>query len=135
MAIKISELKDQRSFDNVGRPGLQYGEIRGVRVVLEWCVRRIITRRDALPWALGTCLSLEDEARNASATTSFQATMKRALDAQISAVEYVASVRSTIEVNEDVLQYKPQVRLTDGATYELGISISKAGPVLARFPL
>lgn len=134
MTTRLLDLADHSTFDAHGRAALQYRQIKGVRVVLEWCARRLITPRDGIPWALGTCIDLGGYV-GATTQPGFLDRLKAACDAQLAQVEYVVGVSSTLKLEDERLEYAPNVRLVNGGTYELAVTIDKAGAALARFPI
>jgi hypothetical protein len=133
--LQVLQLIDTSTFSPEGRPGLQYRRIRGVRVVLEWFVRRLLVPRDGLPWALGTCLDIPSYI-NATPHPADLARWRTAFDAEGARTEYIVSVQSTLVLDASgVLRYTPRVRVAQAGDYPLVVTIDQAGEILAQFPI
>lgn len=135
MATLVTELIDESTFDAEGRPGLTYRRIRGARVVLEWVARRLLTPRDALPWALGVGIDLAGYV-NAALTLPQVQRLKSVSDTEIAKVEYITNVKSTMTLDRaGVLLYRVQVAISGSGTFPLAVSINRAAEVLVQFPI
>jgi hypothetical protein len=132
--LDVSQLVDTSTFDAAGRPGLTYRRIRGVRVVLEWCVRRLLVPRDGLPWAFGVGIDLP-ALINATPTSAQIKQWKAAFDAEVARTEFVTHIESTLSIEGGILRYSPKVTVARSGTYALALRIDEAGAVLAQFPI
>ncbi len=134
--LRVAELVDTSTFDAIGRPGLQYRRIFGVRVALEWFARRYLVPRDGLPWALGTCIDLFGYV-NATPSPAELSRYRTAFDAEGARSEFIVSVQSTLTLDAvtGLLSYLPRVRVAEAGSYPLAITIDQAGDILAQFPI
>lgn len=132
MANKVSDLVDDSTFDDSGRPGLTTRRIRGAKVVLEWCARAILTPRGVLPWQRRIGADVRDLENSDLRAAQIEA-YRQSLDAEIRRVDFVLGVQSRLVVREPLVRYEARITIEGEGTYPLAVDISQAGEALVNF--
>lgn len=133
--VPITALRDTSTFREDGSPGLTGRPIRGVRVVLEWCARALLTPPGSLPWAPGATSFDLAGLENADLTRTQLAQVRGLCDAAVryGGKPYVVGVRSRVEFVPGSLAYRVGLVLQGAGVHPLMVHISEAGAALVSF--
>ena len=129
---RVADLVDDSTFDAQGRYGLTTRRITGVRVVLEWCARAIISPRGVLPWQRQKGEDIRDLENSDFRAAQIEA-RRQGYDAAIREVDFVRSVSSRLFVREPLVRYEPRITIEGEGTYPLAVGIDRAGAVIVEF--
>ncbi len=112
----LSDCNDVSTFGPDGTPGLQPGKrIRGVRCVLEWVARRLLSRPGALAWDVTTRLDVAD-LENADPAPRYLAGLPAIIESEARLVPFVRRASAKVALD-------PGGRLT----VTVGVDIATAG--------
>lgn len=129
---KVADLKDTSTVREDGTIGLTGRPIYGPRVVLEWCIRSILTKRNSMRWATDKGETLYD-LENGDFTTTELEQKRAAFERAMREVDFVVGLTSrlTLDANHKAT-FTARVVVADSGVYTLAVSIDKAGAVLAQ---
>ncbi len=128
----VSELSDDSTFDSSGRYGLTTRRITGVRVILEWCARSIISPRGVLVWQRQKGEDIRDLENSDLRPAEIEA-RRQGFDAAIREVEFVRGVASRLTAKEPTARYEARITIEGEGTYALAVGINQAGEAIAEF--
>jgi hypothetical protein len=129
---KISDLSDDSTFGDDGFYGLTTRQITGVRVVLEWCARAILSPRGVLVWQRQKGEDVRDLENSDLRVAEIEA-RRQGYDAAIREVDFVRSVASRLIVREPVVRYEARITVDGEGTFPLAVTLQQAGTAIAEF--
>ena len=132
----VADCSDLSTFAADGTPGLQIGRrVTGVRCVLEWVARRVLSRLRGVVWDETTRINVGD-LRNADPTPEALSALPGIIDAEAQTVEFVrrAGVRIAPLDAAGRLRIGIAVEIATAGTYPLIVDITNA-KVALKFPV
>lgn len=112
----LSDCNDVSTFGPDGAPGLQPGKrVRGVRCVLEWVARRLLSRAGALAWDVTTRVDVAD-LENGDPSPRFLASLPALIESEARLVPFVRRASAKVALD-------PAGRLT----VTVGVDVASAG--------
>lgn len=128
----ISDLIDMSTFPDGAPMDLTTVRITGVRVVLEWVVRRWLTMAGSLFWALNDGIDVR-MLINSDHRLDRLAMVRATLEQEAREVSHVIDARVELRVSGEDILIRGVVTLDDSREYPLSVTIDKAGAAIAQF--
>ena len=130
----LADCNDVSTFGPDGMPGLQPGRrIRGVRCVLEWVARRLLSRPGALAWDVTTRVDVAD-LENADPTARFLAALPAIIEAEARLVPFVRRASAKVSLSSSgALTVTVGVDVITAGVYPLIVTAAN-GRVALSFP-
>jgi hypothetical protein len=128
----VFALRDTSSFKPDGTLGLTGRPIVGVRVVLEWCARAIVTKRGRLRWAPNDGDDIREMERGDYSIASRER-KREALNRAIQRVDFVTGIESTLRILNGDAYFTARVAIINAGVYPLAVSIGEAAQAIVDF--